>query len=322
MKNKINSSDLELSKTINRKIMSLLFVVFALIQVSLKAQTTIQIGTGTDLPAFTAYGPVYRYSATSATMTSRSNMLFTAAEMSAAGIPAGSTITGIEFYKGNVASFTASATQSMYMANTLNTALTTSLTWASVMSTHTLVYSDGAFTVPNGIGWVSWTLTPFLYTGGALEIASEQSMSGNGGATDKFQWQYTSGVAVDKLVGATTGSLTPATTLTSGVSGYRNRPNIKITYTAPLTSNELSSWESVQLFPNPATNKLTISYPAELNLSALKLFNFSGQDVYSQNGITNAKLNHKIDVSDLPKGIYFLQLTGKDGLQTRKLVIE
>ena len=76
-----------------RVAMSLLIAL--LFAINVQAQTTVQIGTGNTLPSNTLYSPVYRFSATSTTTHCRGNILYTAAEMSAAGIPAGATITKI-----------------------------------------------------------------------------------------------------------------------------------------------------------------------------------------------------------------------------------
>lgn len=195
---------------------------------TLSAQT-VQVGIGTEIPPFTLYGPVYRYSATSTTSASRSNMVITQAELSALGIITGSTITEIQFNKTNAANFNTPATSyKMYMANTSNTTLATTLTWASVLTTHTEVYTSSSFNIPLAAGWVTWSITPFVYTGGSLEIATECSMGGNGAATDAFKWEYTTGFD-DKLVGvASLGA-----TLNGAVTGYKQRPNCRITYVAP-----------------------------------------------------------------------------------------
>ena len=212
---------------------------------------TVQIGTGTLIPPNTLYSPVYRFTATSTTTHTRSNILFSQAEMAAAGIPAGATITSIEFNKTNAANFTTPASHRVYMANTSNTSLATSLTWASVLTTHTQVYNNTSFNLPGTAGWVMWTITPFVYTGGALEIATETQMGGNGGATDNFEWQYTAGTAT-MIVGAT-GTSYPAT-LNCGVAAYKHRPNIRITYssgpcTDPPTPGDATATPSSNVCP-------------------------------------------------------------------------
>ncbi len=201
----------------------------------LSAQVTSQIGTGNDVSPFTLYSPLYRYSATSVTNGSRANILYTQSELAAAGIFTGATITALEFNKVNAGTFNTPCTYNMYMANTSNTALATNLTWASILSTHTQVFTNAAFNVPNTAGWVSWAVTPFVYTGGSLEIANEVAMGGNGAATDAFQWEYTASTPTDRIVGVSSAT---GATLNGTVSGYKFRPNIKIVYTpgGPCTS--------------------------------------------------------------------------------------
>lgn len=218
-------------RTLSRLLTLIIFTLSMTASTGIVAQTA-QIGTGNTVPANTNYGPVYRFTATSTTTAARANMLFTAAEMSAAGIPAGAQINSVEFYKANDAFFTTPATHKMYVANTSNTALATTLTWASVLSTHTEVFSTTNLTLPNVEGWVTWTFTnPYTYTGGAFEIATDLVMGGNGAATSNIPWQFTgvSGADVTKLVGSTA---TNATTLNGSVSAYRNRPNIRINYSS------------------------------------------------------------------------------------------
>lgn len=188
---------------------------------------TVQIGTGTEISANTLYSPIYRYAATSTTTAAKSNIIYTQAELAAAGITTGVNITAIAFNKMNSANFvTPASTFKVYMANTSNTPpLATSTTWASIVASHTEVFSSTSYNIPLAAGWVTINITPFTYTGGSLEIATELQMTGNGGATDNFQWQYTTGFATS-IIGVTgTGA-----TLNGSVSGYKQRPNIQITY--------------------------------------------------------------------------------------------
>src|SRR5688572_7897983 len=195
----------------------------------LNSQTTVQIGTGSDIPANTLYSPVYRFSATSATTGSRSNILFTQTELALAGILPGATITSVQFNKINNANFVTPATYSMFMGNTTNTTLPTTTTWASILASHSQVFTSNSFNMPLAPGWVVWNVTPFVYTGGSLEIATECAMVGNGGATDMFQWEYTASIPTDLIVGVASAT---GATLNGTVAAYKHRPNIKITFTS------------------------------------------------------------------------------------------
>jgi len=217
-----------------KKIFTILVCCYLFVVGNLFAQVAV-IGTGTDVPAATLYAPVYRFSAGSTTTAARSNILYTAAELSAAGITPGSIISSVEFYKANDANFITPANFKMYMGNTSNTTLPTTTTWASIMAAQTEVYNNAAFNMPNSIGWVTWTITPFTYTGGSLEIATDMTMAGANGATSFVQWQYTASTPTDLVIGAT-GTTGPAT-LNGTVAQYKNRPNIRINFSsAPCTA--------------------------------------------------------------------------------------
>lgn len=203
-------------------------LLFSLTNLNKVSAQTVQIGTGNVIPANTLYGPIYRFTATSTTTGARCNMIFTAAELTAAGITTGSTITSISFNKTNAANFVTPATYQIYMGNTSNTPpLATTTTWASILASHTQVFASTSYNIPMAAGWVDMPLTtPFVYTGGSLEIATHLEMVGNGGATDAFKWEYTTGFTTS-IVGVSTST---GTILNGTVAGYKHRPNIKITY--------------------------------------------------------------------------------------------
>ncbi len=209
----------------------LFVLIVALANTVSNAQTTVQIGFGTSAPTNTLYGPVYRFTAASATTGAQSIMLFTAAELNTAGIFTGDYITAVAFNKLNAFNFLIPAAYTMYMANTSATPPLTgtiATDWPTVLSTYTVVYSDLAFNLPAVAGWVTFNLsTPFQYTGGSLQIATDQVMTGGAtGATGNFSWEYTTGFATS-IIGAATGG-------GSNLSQYKQRPNIQISYTSTL----------------------------------------------------------------------------------------
>ena len=78
-------------------------------------------------------------------------------------------------------------------------------------------------------------------------------------------------------------------------------------YTINLTSvtglNETMSMNQFQVYPNPATNSLSLSYnsPKEISYSIL---NILGEIVMKENLLSSSKT---IDISSLKEGVYFLQ---------------
>lgn len=195
------------------------------------AQTSVQIGTGTTHPTYTGYGPFYVYSSSSTNKVCRSNMLYSAAELAAAGIPNGVSITKIAFYKTSNAEVTGGTAQLRFYMQNSTTAppLATTTTWASILGAYQQVYENTAQAFAASTGWLEFTLsTPFLYTGGSLEIACDWNYNGNS-ATGNFDWQYTSGYETS-IVGQVSTTTSPAT-LSGTTTAYKNRPNIMITYT-------------------------------------------------------------------------------------------
>lgn len=93
---------------------------------------------------------------------------------------------------------------------------------------------------------------------------------------------------------------------------------------APFSSSNCSvlSTESVEIsnisvYPNPTADKIFISN-LEGNNSQIRIFNVLGKIVHQQkNNIENG-----ISVSQLPKGIYMLQITIDEKILSKKLVIE
>jgi hypothetical protein len=65
---------------------------------------------------------------------------------------------------------------------------------------------------------------------------------------------------------------------------------------------------SVKLYPNPATDKLTISMDIPFN--SLEISNLMGKQVYNAT-ITNRKI--EIDITDFHSGLYFVRLRGDAG---------
>jgi agmatine deiminase len=77
-------------------------------------------------------------------------------------------------------------------------------------------------------------------------------------------------------------------------------------------------------FPNPATDKVIVPIIIEKPIVAtIQLFDITGRIVQTIfEGKINGSYNESIDVSELSKGIYFLSLQTKEGIQTQKIVVK
>jgi hypothetical protein len=82
--------------------------------------------------------------------------------------------------------------------------------------------------------------------------------------------------------------------------------------------------ESLNIYPNPASDQITIEFElTEANNTSIKLTNILGQTVWEMENVFivgNNKL--EIDVGELPKGLYFVQLVNSSTQVTQKFIIE
>ena len=79
------------------------------------------------------------------------------------------------------------------------------------------------------------------------------------------------------------------------------------------TVNELDQ-ARFRLYPNPASNIITIETSSKGSLS---IFNLSGQELLQQK-ITEPTT--RIDIGNLPNGVYFVRVTGESSVQQRKFI--
>lgn len=189
-----------------------------------QAQSTLIIGTGTT--SSTSYGPIYRSSSTSTFDYCRYSYLFLASELT--GLTTGSQITEIAWNKSSTFLTNPFATFEIYLKNTSATSLTGGTAWTTAITGATLVYSSTTQTIPATTGWIPFTITPFTYTGGNLEVLVSWDISGPPTpSTGAINWLNTS-VPSGRVIGSASSSM--PTTLSSS---YTFRPNIRFTYNVP-----------------------------------------------------------------------------------------
>ena len=79
------------------------------------------------------------------------------------------------------------------------------------------------------------------------------------------------------------------------------------------------STEQLLIYPNPTNGIVTIELPKESNAGSFYLINIRGQEVLQQ---TLNKTSSQIDVSHLPKGIYFYRYRDNKQGYSGKLVVQ
>ena len=75
---------------------------------------------------------------------------------------------------------------------------------------------------------------------------------------------------------------------------------------------------NITLYPNPATEKVTISSETS-ELKEISISNLSGQALF-QTSSTEANID--LDLSTLPKGVYIISIEMGSAKASRKLVIQ
>ena len=141
-------------------------------------------------------GPIFRSSAASTFDFSNHYYLYTSSELAAAGITVGSTITAIAWNKGNALGTAATNTSSILQVHMKNSSVSPSASWcsssyATQSGGATLVYNNTAQLIPLSSGYILLTLsTPFVYSGGSLEIGTNWNCSAHVGnpTTGGFTW--------------------------------------------------------------------------------------------------------------------------------------
>ena len=76
--------------------------------------------------------------------------------------------------------------------------------------------------------------------------------------------------------------------------------------------------ESINIAPNPATNQINITFPAQYTPNQIAILNVTGTTVASYNQTSNSTFT--IDVAALANGIYFLQLNDGNKLLHKRFI--
>ena len=80
---------------------------------------------------------------------------------------------------------------------------------------------------------------------------------------------------------------------------------------------------SLNIYPNPTTDQITIEFDATETKSILEIKNVLGQTVYSEMLIdVSGKKSKSIDVSNFSNGIYFLSIKNEKGMMSKKFIKE
>lgn len=225
---------------------------------------TITINTGTAASDLYAVGPIY-ISTTMFYKYSRFAYLYTQAELAAAGITSGSTISAVGWMKGGSSSSAGPSNFKIYMKNSSATAYAASSeTWTNLSSGASLVYQNASQSFPATASpnYIPFTLsTPFVYSGGAIEILTEWDASATPAplATGSFEWVNTT--VPDRIYGGANSTAPTSLSSTSNNTSIDDRrPVIQFTLggvtgcTNPVTPGTSTVSVTTAVCPNTSVN--------------------------------------------------------------------
>lgn len=91
------------------------------------------------------------------------------------------------------------------------------------------------------------------------------------------------------------------------------------TLSSPTTEvNELTV-SSIKIFPNPTNTFFTIEVPQNINITKIELVDITGKTI---NSFYNKINKVKINIDNISKGIYFVNIVSENNIFTKKLIIE
>ncbi len=200
-------------------------------------------------------------------------------------------------------------------------------------------FIGGGFTTPtyyiaryNGTNWVypgvgtdspPYSLLPFngkLFAGGSFTSSPANHIA---------QWNGTSWASV---AGGTNGFIKSMCILSGSlyvVGGFSFVGSTSVAaysiakYTPAVTTgvNSVSENDFMNVYPNPASDQIIISVSDKKITGGveIKMMNTLGQIIFSKK---ENEENYFVDVSKFPKGIYTVTVSGKDFVETKRVVVE
>jgi hypothetical protein len=94
--------------------------------------------------------------------------------------------------------------------------------------------------------------------------------------------------------------------------------DVSVTEYFPTSVDEASMQFSIQCFPNPFTSQITLQSDRILQDISISIFDASGKIVWEQQSNDTDRL--QLDLSELQKGLYFMDLHHKFGTETIRLI--
>jgi hypothetical protein len=86
------------------------------------------------------------------------------------------------------------------------------------------------------------------------------------------------------------------------------------------TEDHKQNMQGIELYPNPAGNWLAISHQQATTAIQVELFDLSGKLVTADHFDGTAALTHRMEISALPAGMYFVKVSTGSEVFTKKII--
>jgi uncharacterized Ntn-hydrolase superfamily protein len=91
-------------------------------------------------------------------------------------------------------------------------------------------------------------------------------------------------------------------------------------YNTFLSVQENSLKDKISIYPNPATDNITLSMDGSIALTTIQIFDVQGKLVYANNELESTSLQETIQLTSFPSGVYFMKISSKQGDTTLRFV--
>jgi hypothetical protein len=82
--------------------------------------------------------------------------------------------------------------------------------------------------------------------------------------------------------------------------------------------NDISDEATFSVYPNPATNFITVSSNINLTINSIEMFDINGRMVKKIS--YDATSNAEVTISDLSAGVYMMKISSNNGVATKKII--
>jgi hypothetical protein len=104
-------------------------------------------------------------------------------------------------------------------------------------------------------------------------------------------------------------------------NGFTNHVDFKVVGSGtPNSITELDLAQTVSVYPNPANSRVQVNLGAMTAVRNISLFNVQGQMVHQVADVKGSVA--ELPVSQLSEGVYYIRVSGKDGIITKKIVVK